>query len=166
MTGQPVLSCRHLWKVYGPGAERSDPSPDGLTDAPEAHIETLRERHQIVAVGDVIRASDTHRLAAETVADEPRRIVWVATAGAGAHGGRPDIAAWAQTRGLTPRECDIVELILTGFPTSLIAERLGLSRGTVKNHRRRIYDKLDITTERELFLIYIDAAIGPGAAGG
>ncbi|TGQ88614.1 response regulator transcription factor, partial [Mesorhizobium sp. M1C.F.Ca.ET.204.01.1.1] len=24
--------------------------------------------------------------------------------------------------------------------------------GTVKNHRRRIYEKLDITTERELFL--------------
>jgi DNA-binding CsgD family transcriptional regulator len=26
----------------------------------------------------------------------------------------------------------------------------------VKNHRRRLYDKLDITTERELFLRYLD----------
>ena len=33
-----------------------------------------------------------------------------------------------------------------------IAERLGITVGTVKNHRRRIYEKLDITTERELFL--------------
>jgi DNA-binding CsgD family transcriptional regulator len=126
---------------------------------PAAVIE--EQRRAAAAADGVIRASDTHRLAAETVADEPRRIVWVATANAGGHGERPDIAAWAQTRGLTPRECDIVELILTGYPTSLIAERLGLSRGTVKNHRRRIYDKLDITTERELFLMYIDAAIGP-----
>ncbi len=56
---------------------------------------------------------------------------------------------------LTPRERDIVGLILQGHPTISIAARLGLSRGTVKNHRRRIYDKLDITSERELFLTYI-----------
>lgn len=56
---------------------------------------------------------------------------------------------------LTPRERDIVGLILQGYPTISIAARLGLSRGTVKNHRRRIYDKLDITSERELFLTYI-----------
>ena len=61
---------------------------------------------------------------------------------------------------LTPRERQIVELILKGYPTTLIAEKLSLSRGTVKTHRRRIYDKLDITTERELFLMYIDAALG------
>jgi DNA-binding CsgD family transcriptional regulator len=30
---------------------------------------------------------------------------------------------------------------------------LGLAVGTVKNHRTRIFRKLDITTERELFLI-------------
>lgn len=56
---------------------------------------------------------------------------------------------------LTARELDVVSLILKGYPTLSIAQRLGLSRGTVKNHRRRIYDKLDITTERELFLAYI-----------
>ena len=31
---------------------------------------------------------------------------------------------------------------------------LAITVGTVKNHRRRIYEKLDITTERELFLQY------------
>jgi DNA-binding CsgD family transcriptional regulator len=30
----------------------------------------------------------------------------------------------------------------------------------VKNHRRRIYYKLDITTERELFLLYINSVTG------
>ena len=33
-----------------------------------------------------------------------------------------------------------------------LAARLGIASGTVKNHRARIYEKLDITTERELFL--------------
>lgn len=58
---------------------------------------------------------------------------------------------------LTRREQDIVEMILQGYPTTLIAERLGLSRGTVKNYRQRIYQKLDITTEREIFLSFIAA---------
>jgi DNA-binding CsgD family transcriptional regulator len=57
---------------------------------------------------------------------------------------------------LTPREREIVRLVVEGHPTASIAERLGISRGTVKNHRRRLYDKLDITTERELFLLYVE----------
>ena len=63
-------------------------------------------------------------------------------------------------RVLTPRERDIVRLVLDGYPTVSIAGKLGLSRGTVKNHRRRIYYKLDITTERELFLLYINSVTG------
>jgi DNA-binding CsgD family transcriptional regulator len=58
---------------------------------------------------------------------------------------------------LTPREIDIVKLVLEGHPTATIAQRLKLQRGTVKNHRLRIYEKLDITSERELFLTYIQA---------
>ena len=65
-------------------------------------------------------------------------------------------------RQLTPREKEIVALILQGYPTITIAERLGLSRGTVKNHRRRIYYKLDITSERELFLLRIAHLAGEG----
>ncbi len=53
---------------------------------------------------------------------------------------------------LSLRERGLVRLILAGHPTANIADRLGITVGTVKNHRRRIYEKLDITTERELFL--------------
>ena len=53
---------------------------------------------------------------------------------------------------LSPRERELVSLVLAGHPTATIAQRLGITTGTVKNHRRRIHDKLDITTERELFL--------------
>jgi DNA-binding CsgD family transcriptional regulator len=57
---------------------------------------------------------------------------------------------------LTPRETDIVRLMLRGYPSSTIASRLGLSAGTVKNHRYRLYTKLDITTEREIFSLFLN----------
>jgi DNA-binding CsgD family transcriptional regulator len=63
-------------------------------------------------------------------------------------------ASWPE---LSAREREVVSLILAGHPTSGIAAKLGLARGTVKNHRRSIYTKLDITTERELFLRHLDA---------
>jgi DNA-binding CsgD family transcriptional regulator len=56
---------------------------------------------------------------------------------------------------LTPRERDIVGLILLGYPTAKIAARLKLSVNTIKNHKKRMYLKLDITTERELFLGFV-----------
>ncbi|WP_315927066.1 LuxR family transcriptional regulator [Mesorhizobium sp. SP-1A] len=56
---------------------------------------------------------------------------------------------------LSARERELVQLILAGHPTKTIAQRLGITVGTAKNHRRRIYEKLDITTERELFLQFL-----------
>jgi DNA-binding CsgD family transcriptional regulator len=58
---------------------------------------------------------------------------------------------------LTEREQQVVLLTLQGYPIIEIARKLGLSRGTVKNHRVAIYRKLDITTERELFGEYMTA---------
>jgi DNA-binding CsgD family transcriptional regulator len=63
---------------------------------------------------------------------------------------------------LSARERELVNLILAGHPTVSIARKLGIAAGTVKNHRLHIYDKLDITTERELFLQYIER--GPRGA--
>jgi DNA-binding CsgD family transcriptional regulator len=57
---------------------------------------------------------------------------------------------------LTTRERGIISLILAGYPSSSIADRLGISPGTVRIHKQSIYAKLDITTEREIFLQYID----------
>ena len=65
---------------------------------------------------------------------------------------------------LTAREGEIVRLILDGLSSSAIALRLGISHGTVKNHRARLYGKLAITSERELFLGYLKA-IGRPAVG-
>lgn len=57
---------------------------------------------------------------------------------------------------LTARETEVVTLVLAGHASRDIAKRLGISPGTVRNHRLSIYTKLDITTEREVFLTYLD----------
>ncbi|MEX0303411.1 MAG: LuxR C-terminal-related transcriptional regulator [Leisingera sp.] len=64
---------------------------------------------------------------------------------------------------LTDRETSICGLILRGQPTANVAETLGISTGTVKNHRKRIYRKLDITTERELFLMLLNHIGSPAS---
>jgi DNA-binding CsgD family transcriptional regulator len=64
--------------------------------------------------------------------------------------------AFADRFHLTPREKEIVWLMLRGYPTSMIAKALAVSPGTVKNHRYRIYFKLDITTEREMFSRFLN----------
>jgi DNA-binding CsgD family transcriptional regulator len=69
------------------------------------------------------------------------------------------VDAFCASHDLTPREADIVRLILLGYPNARIAETLGLSPGTVKNHRWRLYYKLDITTERELFHLFVSALL-------
>ncbi len=61
---------------------------------------------------------------------------------------------------LTARECEVVSLILAGHASPEIARRLGIAPGTVRNHRLNIYAKLDITSEREVFLTYLDLVSG------
>jgi DNA-binding NarL/FixJ family response regulator len=36
---------------------------------------------------------------------------------------------------------------------------MGLSVGTIRNHKHRLYYKLDITTERELFCMFFEQII-------
>lgn len=56
---------------------------------------------------------------------------------------------------LTRRERQIVKYILAGYPNAAIANRLGIGEGTARNHKKRLYGKLDITAERELFSMFI-----------
>lgn len=50
----------------------------------------------------------------------------------------------------TRREREIVALILIGQSTGQIAQKLQISKGTIKNCRLRIYRKADVTSERAL----------------
>lgn len=61
---------------------------------------------------------------------------------------------------LTPREREIVRLIIVGAGAADIAKQLRLSKGTVKNHRLRIYRKLGLSSERALFMRFMPLAEG------
>lgn len=52
---------------------------------------------------------------------------------------------------LSPREADIVQLILQGHSTRTISTFLGIAEGTVKVHRHHAYAKLGIHSQSELF---------------
>lgn len=46
--------------------------------------------------------------------------------------------------GLTPRECEILELLASGQSNKELARALGISPNTVKTHLARLYEKLDV----------------------
>ena len=58
---------------------------------------------------------------------------------------------------LTPREQEVVELTLRGHSAEATGQRLGITSGTVRIHRRNIYTKLRIGSQGELFSIFIRA---------
>jgi len=56
---------------------------------------------------------------------------------------------------LTKREIEIVTLILKGHSNLSLANVLRLSPNTVKVHRRQIYAKLNISSQAELFRLFL-----------
>ena len=68
--------------------------------------------------------------------------------------------------GLTQREQQVTGLVLLGNSTRLIAEKLAISTETVKLHRKHAYAKLDISSQAELFLLFMEALTHSPDAGG
>jgi len=56
---------------------------------------------------------------------------------------------------LSAREQMVVQLILRGHSSASIAQHLAIAEGTVKNHRKSIYAKLNISSQQELFHQFI-----------
>jgi DNA-binding CsgD family transcriptional regulator len=56
---------------------------------------------------------------------------------------------------LTPRELQVVGLVLEGHSSESIAGVLDISSGTVRIHRKNIYAKMRISSQRELFSIFV-----------
>lgn len=52
---------------------------------------------------------------------------------------------------LSPREAEVIQLVLRGHSTPTAAAVLGISPGTVKVHRRHAYAKLGVASQSELF---------------
>lgn len=57
--------------------------------------------------------------------------------------------------GLTAREAEIVGLVLQGHSSESAGLLLGISKNTVKVHRKHIYAKLGISTQAQLFSTFL-----------
>lgn len=64
------------------------------------------------------------------------------------------IATWAEGAAmayeLTPREREILPLVVRGLDTPTIAQTLGVSDNTVRTHKKSLYRKLDVHSKQEL----------------
>ncbi len=64
---------------------------------------------------------------------------------------------------VTNREAEVVSLILRGYSSVSIAAMLGISISTVKVHRKNIYAKLRISSQAELFSLFVPVLTQPAA---
>ena len=62
---------------------------------------------------------------------------------------------------LTPRELEVTRCVLTGALNKQIAARLGIAEKTVKLHRGRVMQKLEITSVAELVRFCAAAGVQP-----
>jgi FixJ family two-component response regulator len=64
---------------------------------------------------------------------------------------------------LTPRELEVMQLVVTGMLNKQIAGELGTAEKTVKVHRGRMMRKLNVTSVAELVRLTEKAGVAPGA---
>lgn len=57
---------------------------------------------------------------------------------------------------LTAREQEIVRLLLAGHSTKSAARELDISDGTVKVHRKHLYQRLGVSSQSQLFRLFLD----------
>lgn len=58
---------------------------------------------------------------------------------------------------LTEREGEILGLLLKGHSAKSVARALRISPGTARNHMKKIYAKLDVSSQTELFARFLEA---------
>jgi DNA-binding NarL/FixJ family response regulator len=69
---------------------------------------------------------------------------------------RPEGGERGQEFGLTPRETEVIALVVAGFANKDIADKFAISEQTVKHHVTNIFDKLGVLNRLELALFSID----------
>ncbi len=83
------------------------------------------------------------------------------TAGGPADGGN---GLRARDFGLTPRELEIVTLVVAGYSNPDIGQRCSISEQTVKHHVSNIFDKLGVSNRLELALFAVNHRLTAAAS--
>ncbi len=66
---------------------------------------------------------------------------------------------------LSPREKGVLELMLRGYSSQASAEKLCIAMETLRRHRKSIYRKLDVSSQADLFSLFISTLPYLGEAG-
>jgi len=74
-----------------------------------------------------------------------------------------DALVGAGRAALTKRETEVSSLILRGYSSAAIASLLNIFVGTVKVHRKNIYAKLEISSQGELFSLFLPLLTRPAS---
>lgn len=61
---------------------------------------------------------------------------------------------------LTPRECEVLNLIAMGFQNNEIADQLFISPKTVRNHNTHIFSKLQVNSRSKAIVLAREAGLG------
>lgn len=69
---------------------------------------------------------------------------------------------WLAAFGVTVREAEIADLVLRGHSNGSAGAVLGISAETVKVHRKNLYAKLRISSQSELYMMFIDRMLPKG----
>lgn len=117
----------------------TEQSPNALNHELIPYLESIKSA--------IFKHEEWHELGKKSYGehDEKSHSYWHCSHGSAAPNSYPTLF------GLTRRESEIVEYILQGHSTSSIAKMCFVSQGTVKNHRKNIYRKLNIKSQCELF---------------
>jgi DNA-binding NarL/FixJ family response regulator len=113
----------------------------------------MREVLQHGALGYVPKSSSPDvvlhalRLVLSGATYVPREAMAAAPASAGASGVASPIPARVTTRlGITPRQADVLALLLAGKSNKAICRELDLAEGTVKSHVAAVFKALNVST--------------------
>jgi DNA-binding NarL/FixJ family response regulator len=76
----------------------------------------------------------------------------------------PDGGEKVRDFGLTPREIEIVTLVVAGYSNPDIAQRCSISEQTVKHHVSNVFDKLGVSNRLELALFAVNHRLTAAAS--
>ena len=108
--------------------------------------------------GDIPTAVHALRIGAADFVEKPFSpadlVARIASAGAGlaAHAASP-VDYFKQSRGLTRRECEVLDHLIAGSSSKAIARKLGISPRTIEDHRARIMQKAGVKTTAQLSIM-------------